>query len=188
MGLTKGIGLIIAVVVVGGIGWYGVSQYMSAPTNDAMVKQSDSISGASQINEKDSAGVISNGREDAMMKDSTVRSGATMEDNSAMKQVGTYEAYSLEKLTLAKTGKVVLFFHADWCPVCRVIESEINSSATKIPDGVHILKVNYDTAIALRQKYGVTVQHTFVRVDASGVALQKFNDARSLSEVLARLK
>jgi thiol-disulfide isomerase/thioredoxin len=184
MGSTKAISLILAIIVVGGIGWYGVSHYNSGDANDALMHQGDSMSGTDQMKTEGSGDTMTNEQDDAMIKDST----STMEGDTMMKQSGTYEAYSLEKLALAKTGKVVLFFHADWCPTCRAIESEINAGTIKIPEGVHILKVDYDTAIALRQKYGVTVQHTFVQVDANGTASQKFSDAESLSKVLSRLK
>jgi len=123
--------------------------------------------------------------------------GATMEtggvmieekNNDAMMEKGSYEPYSAEKLALALGGDVLLFFHADWCPICRAIEGEISALAGALPAGVHILKVNYDTEIALRQKYGVTTQHTFVQVDADGTLIQKFSDAGKLSDVLARVK
>lgn len=129
-------------------------------------------------------------KEDSMAKDEAMKKdeGAMMEEGDAMmEKKGSYEAYSPEKLSLAKDGKVALFFHATWCPTCRAIESEIQAGAM-IPAGVHILKVDYDTATALRQKYGVTVQHTFVQVDATGAALQKFSDATSVAAALARLK
>ena len=40
---------------------------------------------------------------------------------------GTYEPYAQEKLALAETGNVVLYFHADWCPICRAIEGDRKS-------------------------------------------------------------
>lgn len=131
---------------------------------------------------------------DAMMMEKTDESTMEKKDDpmmtkeGAMMSKGSYENYSPEKLTLASTGDVLLFFHATWCPICRSMESEINADMSKIPDGVHILKVDYDTATALRQKYGVTVQHTFVQVDSSGNSLQKFSDAPNLSDVLSRIK
>ena len=101
---------------------------------------------------------------------------------------GTYEIYSPEKLSLAENGKVLLFFHAPWCPICRVIESEINSNPNSITRGVHILKVDFDTSITLRQKYGVTVQHTFIEVNKDGGQIQKWSDSSRLSDVLNHVK
>lgn len=53
-----------------------------------------------------------------------------------------------------------------------MIEEDIKSQG--VPDGVTILKVDYDTNQPLRQKYGVTLQTTFVEVDADGNELEKF--------------
>jgi thiol-disulfide isomerase/thioredoxin len=100
---------------------------------------------------------------------------------------GTYEPYDESKLALATNGKVVLFFHAPWCPVCRALESEIQANPAGIPAGTHLLKVDYDSAVALRQKYGVTVQHTFVQVDATGEALGKWSDSTTLAGALAKI-
>ena len=41
-----------------------------------------------------------------------------------------------------------------------------------VPDGITILVVDYDTRQDLRERYGVTLQTTFVEVDSSGAALQ----------------
>ena len=84
---------------------------------------------------------------------------------------GTYVEYSPEAIANAD-GVALLFFHATWCPSCRQIESEI--TANGVPDGVTIIKVDYDTHQDLRQKYGVTIQTTFVKVDASGNEIEKF--------------
>ena len=104
------------------------------------------------------------------------------------KQEGSYESFSSEKLSLAEEGKVLLFFHAPWCPICRALESEITADLSAIPDGVHILKVDFDSATQLRQKYGVTVQHTFVQVDAGGNLIQRWSDSSKLSQALGKIK
>ena len=69
-------------------------------------------------------------------------------------------------------GTTLLFFHATWCPSCRQIESEILEQG--VPEGVTIIKVDYDSHQDLRQKYGVTVQTTFVSVDSSGDEIASF--------------
>jgi thioredoxin-like negative regulator of GroEL len=84
---------------------------------------------------------------------------------------GAYIEYS--QATLADTeGTKLLFFHAPWCPQCRDLEDDIESKG--VPSGVTILKVDYDTNQSLRQKYGVTIQTTVVRVDADGNLVEKF--------------
>ncbi len=43
-----------------------------------------------------------------------------------------------------------------------------------MPDGFTIIKVDYDSNQDLRQKYGVTLQTTFVKVDADGNGTGKY--------------
>lgn len=82
---------------------------------------------------------------------------------------GSYVEYSSAALASA-AGERVLFFHAPWCPQCRSIESGIKQDG--VPDGFTVLKVDYDSNQALRQKYGVTIQTSFVKVDANGNKLE----------------
>lgn len=84
---------------------------------------------------------------------------------------GTYVDYSPTAIAEAE-GTTLLFFHASWCPSCRPIDSEI--TANGVPAGVTIIKVDYDSHQDLRQKYGVTIQTTFVKVDSSGMEQAKF--------------
>lgn len=138
-------------------------------------------------------------KETGMMEDKVVEGEMTgkdgkkddtmMEDKSAGDQMmskGSYETYAPEKLALAREGKVVLYFHADWCPICRPLDAAMKSA--DIPSGIHILKVNYDTAGDLKQKYGVTYQHTFVQVDASGMQIAKWSDAFTAADVFGRVQ
>jgi thiol-disulfide isomerase/thioredoxin len=83
---------------------------------------------------------------------------------------GTYTPYSESALSAAK-GRKLLFFHAGWCPQCRSIEQGILRGT--VPDGMTIFKVDYDSNVALKQKYGVTLQTTFVEVDENGEAIKK---------------
>lgn len=84
---------------------------------------------------------------------------------------GAYIDYSQEQLA-STSGTKILFFHAPWCPQCRQLESEIR--AGPLPDGTTIFKVDYDTNQALRQKYGVTLQTTLVKVDDQGNLVEKY--------------
>ncbi len=68
------------------------------------------------------------------------------------------------------TGQRVLFFHAPWCSQCRSIEKGIKSDGVPSGIGISIVKVDYDSNQSLRQKYGVKLQTSFVKVDAQGNA------------------
>lgn len=122
--------------------------------------------------------------EDSMMEDEK----EMMEEGDTMMQKGTYESYSPEKLALADTGKVVLFFRASWCPTCRTLDADIKGNLDDIPGGVHILDVNYDDSTSLKQKYGVTYQHTLVQVDSSGNQITKWTGSSTLASLLGNIK
>lgn len=79
---------------------------------------------------------------------------------------GRYEVYSEASRQDNNYDTTILFFHAPWCPECRAFDEEIKKSG--VPDGVQILKVDYDTNQDLRKHYGVTVQTSFVRVNNDG--------------------
>lgn len=72
----------------------------------------------------------------------------------------------------ATPGQKILFFHAPWCPQCRALEADIKKGP--IPAGVTIIKTDYDSMQSLRQKYGVTLQTTLVKVDDSGNLIKKY--------------
>ena len=69
-------------------------------------------------------------------------------------------------------GEKVLFFHAPWCPQCNAIEKDI--LAQGVPGNLTIIKVDYDSNQDLRQKYGVTLQTTFVKIDDQGEFKDKY--------------
>ncbi len=79
--------------------------------------------------------------------------------------------------------KVVYFFHATWCPSCRATDAAIGE--TGVPDGLTVVKVDYDTETDLRQRYGVTQQHTFVQVDENGAELSKWTGSQDGAAILA---
>lgn len=90
---------------------------------------------------------------------------------------GSYVDYSPTAVATATQngGKAVLFFHASWCPTCKVANQEFTSKAAQIPAGVTVIKTDYDSSTELKKKYGVTYQHTFVQVDSAGNELAKWN-------------
>jgi len=109
-------------------------------------------------------------------------------EEEVMMQKGSYETYSPEKLALAETGEVVLFFRASWCPTCRALDANIRANLGNIPKGVTILDVDYDNSTALKQKYAVTYQHTLVQVDAKGNQIAKWTNSPTLLELLSHIK
>ena len=85
----------------------------------------------------------------------------------------------------AKGAHVVLFFHAPWCPDCRATEQSLTTAG--MPDGLTVVKVDYDSMTDLKQKYGITQQHTFVAVDAAGMKQQIWTGTKTGAEILAKI-
>ncbi len=83
---------------------------------------------------------------------------------------GPYLDYSIDEqgAQIALGQTVVLFFHAGWCPTCKRADREFLEETERIPEGVSVLKVDYDSSGDLRRAYGVKFQHTYVQIDASG--------------------
>lgn len=94
-------------------------------------------------------------------------SSATSHSDSASQSYITYDQYQASKDTYADS-KVVLFFNATWCPACRAINEALTSDPGKIPAKTTVVSVDYDQHTDLRQRYGVTTQHTFVQIDTNG--------------------
>lgn len=84
---------------------------------------------------------------------------------------GAYIDYE-DGIIAATPNKKLLFFHAPWCPQCRELDADIKKSG--VPDGITVIKVDFDSNQALRKKYGVTLQTTIVYVDDRGEEVKKF--------------
>jgi thioredoxin 1 len=112
-----------------------------------------------------------------------------MSEKDTMMKTGSYEAYSPEKIALSSsTHAVVLFFRASWCPTCKAVDTDIKLHLKNIPSNLTILDVDYDNSISLKQKYGVTYQHTFVEVDAQGNMIKKWSGSPTLAALVSEVK
>lgn len=88
-----------------------------------------------------------------------------------------YQEYTeARKIDLHGSKPYVLFFHANWCPICRVMETSITEGLASFPEGTTILKANYDTEKALKDEFGVRVQSTIIVLDADGEVVWKGQD------------
>jgi len=100
---------------------------------------------------------------------------------------GSYEAYSADKLAFADEGDVVIFFRASWCPSCKILDEALKASLVDIPESLVILDADYDKETELKQKYGVTTQHTLVQVDSQGEMIQKWAGGSTLESIVEKL-
>jgi thiol-disulfide isomerase/thioredoxin len=109
------------------------------------------------------------------------------DDTQAMAKEGAWidqAAYEADPAAYHAAGDVVLFFNASWCPTCQAAVESLDADGT--PAGLTVVSVDYDSNGELKQKYGVTVQHTFVQVDESGAELMKFTGSRTGADIAAK--
>jgi thiol-disulfide isomerase/thioredoxin len=183
------VGVVVFAVIVGGI-------YISNNVKkDAMLAkeqmeqkamEENKLTEEKTLKEKETVTKDSATNTDGMMKKDDTSMTAK---SDTMVKAGSYEAYAPEKVLLASaTHDVVLFFRASWCPTCRAIDADIKANLSKIPEGLAILDVNYDNSTALKQKYGVTYQHTFVQVDKDGNLIKKWSGSPTLSALVSEVK
>lgn len=100
----------------------------------------------------------------------------------------SYVAYSKQTADMAHANgkKVVLFFHAPWCPTCKVADKEFTDRMAELPTDVVVFKTDYDSETALKSKYGITYQHTFVQIDKNGGEITKWNGG-GVDEVIEKV-
>ena len=76
---------------------------------------------------------------------------------------------------LAAAGKTVVFFYAAWCPNCRATITELNARFDEVDPDLTLVIADYDKESALKGKFGVTYQDTFVLLDATGNSVKSWN-------------
>ena len=108
-----------------------------------------------------------------------------MTADDAISTAGAYIDYAdyAANPDMYDAGRVVLFFNADWCSTCQ--EAVGNLTSEKIPAGLTIVSIDYDSSDDLKRQYGITTQHTFVQVDANGDELAKWTgstDAKGIDK------
>jgi len=125
---------------------------------------------------------------DGLMEDEEMtESSEEVSQDGIMKDDVRYVQYTPEKFEQSKSKKRVYFFHAAWCPTCKIANEEFNSNSASIPENIILFKTDYDTESELKQKFGITYQHTFVQVDEEGNEITKWNGG-GLSELIANVK
>ena len=123
------------------------------------------------LNNRQSAETQNQVSKQSTPKQNNTQSEVVSNQNQPTTQPGSYLPYS--ETDLAKiSGTRVLFFHAPWCPQCRMLDEDLKKAS--IPDNVTIFKVDYDSNQSLRQKHGVTLQTTFIKLDEEGNTAQKY--------------
>ena len=145
--------------------------------------------------QKDEAEMISAEQPDAETAPVVTPQSTTAEPTSPtpapqpVVSAGRYEDYSASLVDDAGYSTTILFFYAPWCPECRAYDQAIRAGT--MPAGVQILRASYDDEQALRQKHGVTIQSTFVRVNSAGdkqVLWNGYGKSKSLDAIIENTK
>jgi len=103
------------------------------------------------------------------------------------KGAGTYEPYSKAKYDayVAADVPIVLYFYANWCPICRAEEPEVKKIIEESNFDVRMIRVNYNDTDTdedekkLAKEFRITYQHTFVYLDGDGKEINRTIGARS---------
>ena len=161
--------LVAFVLIIGG--WVFVKLNEDKSQNNEVVKQST----VEQQEESPMAQSTENEQKSASPES---------QQNSAEK--GEYLDYNEQSFNESKNERL-LFFYASWCPKCRTLDSDIKNNS--VPSGKTIFKVDFDKSQELREKYGVTLQTTIVKVDENGNLVSKYvaYDDPTLNNVLNNL-
>jgi hypothetical protein len=93
-----------------------------------------------------------------------------------------YDETKVEK-ALAAGQKVYLYFHADRCPSCRILDKAL-SAETNFPKNLVVFKINFDTATTLTTKYGITQQHTVIKINKNKDETHRNTTATNLNDIM----
>lgn len=108
--------------------------------------------------------------EGAMMSDGGMaqEEEGKMEGQGAMKKNESTVYTAFDDTVLANGETKVIYFHAAWCPKCKAHHERLSQWYPSEELAYSVYKIDYDTALELRSRYGVIQQHTFVLVDGQG--------------------
>ncbi|MBF8252498.1 MAG: hypothetical protein HW379_840 [Actinobacteria bacterium] len=165
--------LSVAILVLAG----GTSAYSADPTPKSSQATKEAMKKAAMKKAE------AKKKAEAMKKEEMKKEAMKKEADKMGMIKGSYSDYDASKLSNAEHGTVILFFNATWCPTCVAANKNFNGSTP--PDGLTLLKVDYDDSTDLKRKYGVTYQHTFVQVDKSGKLLKKWNGSNTYDELIS---
>ncbi|MBI4097237.1 MAG: thioredoxin family protein [Candidatus Levybacteria bacterium] len=170
------IGVIVLILVGGGLFVANQNSQKAEQAKMEQEKEANDLPAGRQV-QKDDAGMMKK-EDDKMMAD---------------KSNARYVEYTKTVLDQSATHRRVLYFYANWCPICKPADANFKANVGKIPEDVTVIRINYNDSDTdqeekdLAKKYGITYQHTFVQIDGQGKEVTKWNGGQT-DELVANIK
>lgn len=111
--------------------------------------------------------------------------GEKMLDDPEKGDAGIYDDLDTDRFDLYE--KNILFFTAQWCPSCLEADERFTQSASGIPSGVALWRVDYDAHEDLRNTYHIDAAHMFIVVDIEGNELQRWSGSMTIDDVITEI-
>ena len=123
-------------------------------------------------------------QQDQVNNEKTVTESPAPSDSNDVS--GDYISYEVYKSQIEKysDSRVILFFNASWCSTCKIARDNFEASLNEIPADMAIVLVDFDNSNELRKKFGITLQHTFVHIDANEVVISKWSGSTTVSQLI----
>lgn len=151
-------------------------------TNEAVTPEDSSILDTSAATDTNTVIDTSGNTNDTTNADATSTDAPAQTGSNVTGKSAKYTEYTDKALADAVVyGRPVLFFYASWDQTSKDAEVDILANLGALPEGVTVLKVNYDSADSLKKQYGITYQHSFVQIDAHGNKVISWSGADAAS-------
>lgn len=164
--------IIVGVVATGAVFVWNNKDTGSEPDNSLV-----GVNGSQSESEEDQDQI----QEASDNQSDSIDQQTTSQDNGSQAESG-YIDYDPAQLARADNGDVVLFFHASWCPTCKILDQSLTNTDF-LSTGITVMKLDYDTQTELKNRYGVTSQHTLVQVDSQGNLIKSWRGSYNLSQI-----
>ena len=117
-----------------------------------------------------------------------------MDDHSmTVTKDSRYVEYSKDIFDVVEAQKKVLFFYSMSCETCKQADVEFMENSAKIPNGVVVVRMNYEDENtdnmekAYAGLHGVVKPHTFIQIDSKGLLVTRWEGGQ-LNELLKNIK
>ena len=127
---------------------------------------------------------MENPAKEAAVQNSSEATNSQFSSAAVVQSSGKLTAY--QEGVIGNGNSAVLFFHAQWCPYCLANEKRLNDWYSSGDYPISTYKIDYDTAIELKNQFNVVQQDTFILIDGSGkeVSRVSFPSETALKDII----